>query len=53
MTAALERLAQRDALATRLGQAAATTVRERFDIARMVRQVESLYGEVLQPQTKQ
>ena len=26
----------------------ARTVREQFDIARMVRQVESLYGEVLQ-----
>ena len=52
MTAALQQLAQREGLATRLGQAAARTVRDQFDIARMVRQVESLYGEVLQQQTK-
>ena len=48
MTQALEQVAQDDALATRLARAASTTVRERFDIAQMVRQVESSYGEVLQ-----
>ena len=47
MARALEQLTQDGALAARLARAACKTVHERFDIAQMVRQVESLYGKVL------